>query len=929
MNDSSANQSPEQRARDKIDRQLAAAGWAVQDKNAINFNAGPGIAVREYQTDVGPADYVLFVDKMAVGVIEAKPESWGHKITTVELQSQAYAAAKLKWVGNSQALPFVYESTGVVTRFTNGRDPQPRSREVFNFHRPETLAEWMGQLQNNEGTLRARLQKLPQLNTDGLRDCQITAITNLEESFQQDKPRALIQMATGSGKTFTAITATYRLLKHAGAKRVLFLVDTRNLGEQAEQEFMAFLPNDDNRKFTELYTVQRLKSSFVAGDTQVSISTIQRMYSLLKGEELDESAEESPLAGSSSLKKTPLPVIYNDKIPPEFFDFIVIDECHRSIYNLWRQVIEYFDAYLVGLTATPDNRTYGFFNKNVVSEYDHEKAVADGVNVGNEIYIIETERTQKGGTLTAKQQVEKRERLTRKRRWEIQDEDETYSAKQLDRNIVNPDQIRTVIRTFKEKLRVIFPGRKEVPKTLIFAKTDSHADDIINIVREEFGAGNDFCKKVTYKIDEDPKSVLAQFRNDFYPRIAVTVDMIATGTDVKPLECLLFMRDVKSRNYFEQMKGRGTRTLDADSLKKVTPSATTAKTHYVIVDAIGVTKSLKTASQPLITKPNVSLKDLAMGVMMGSARDEDTVSSLAGRLARLDRQLDGKDRARIAEKAGGKPLLAIVGELLDAINPDKVEQRALVIAELPANSDPGDTARDQARDQLVGQAASVFTGELVDLIETIRRDKEQTIVHDDLDQVTRAEWAGDTEENARVLTQEFADYLIEHRDDIEALNIYFQTPARRSEVTYQMIHELLECLKQERPKLAPLRVWQAYAHLDNYKGENPISDLTALVALIRRVTGLDNTLSTYAATVRRNFQSWIMQHHSGAGEKFNEEQMAWLQMIRDHIISSFHIERDDLEMAPFDSKGGMGRMYQLFGDRMDEVIEDLNRDLVA
>ncbi|WP_232059229.1 type I restriction endonuclease subunit R [Kineobactrum salinum] len=797
------NQNPEQRARDHIDRQLTAAGWAVQGTTGIDFNAGRGIAVREYQTDVGPADYVLFVDQRAVGVIEAKPDDWGHRITTAEEQSQGYARASLKWVNNKAPLRFVYESTGVITRFTDGRDPAPRSREIFNFHRPEALAKWGEEWLDNSTTLRARLQQMPPLITDGLRDCQITAITNLEDSFKQDKPRALVQMATGSGKTFTAITATYRLLKHAGAKRILFLVDTKNLGEQAEQEFMAFLPNDDNRKFTELYTAQRLKSSFVATDTQVCISTIQRMYSLLKGEELDEATEEDNPAEHVPLRRELLPVVYNSKIPPEFFDFIVIDECHRSIYNLWRQVIEYFDAYLIGLTATPDNRTYGFFKTNVVSEYDHEKAVADGVNVGNEIYVIETERTRQGGTLTAKQQIEKRERLTRRKRWEIQDEDETYTAKQLDRDIVNPDQIRTVIRTFKEKLPHIFPGRKEVPKTLIFAKTDSHADDIINTVREEFGEGNQFCKKITYKIDEDPKSVLAQFRNDYYPRIAVTVDMIATGTDVKPLECLLFMRDVKSRNYFEQMKGRGTRTLDEDSLKKVTPSATSAKTHYVIVDAIGVTRSLKTASQPLITRPGVSLKELAMGVMMGAARDEDSVSSLAGRLARLDRQLDDKDRARISEKAGGKPLLLIVGELLNAINPDTVEQRALQIAQQPEGTDPGDSARDQARDQLVGQAASVFTGELVELIDNIRRDKEQTIVHDDLDSVTRAEWDGDTTENAKVLTQEFAEYLREHQNDIDALTIYFQTPARRAEVSYNMIKTLLDQLRRDRPKLAP------------------------------------------------------------------------------------------------------------------------------
>ena len=497
-------------------------------------------------------------------------------------------------------------------------------------------------------TLRARLQALPSLDPNGLRACQTKAIEQLEASFKDDRPRALIQMATGSGKTYTAITSVYRLLKHADARRILFLVDTRNLGEQAEQEFMAYVPSDDNRKFTELYNVQRLTSSFVAKDSQVCISTIQRMYSLLKDQDMDEAAEQTNPAELVQSRQ-PMPVVYNAKIPPEFFDFIIIDECHRSIYNLWRQVLEYFDAYLIGLTATPDNRTYGFFKTNVVSEYDHEQAVADGVNVGNEVYLIDTERTQRGGQLKALQQVEKRERLTRRKRWETQDENLAYTAHELDRAVVNPDQIRTVVRTFRDKLPDIFPGRSEVPKTLIFAKTDSHADDIIQTVREEFAEGNAFCKKVTYKTAEDPKSVLAQFRNDYYPRIAVTVDMIATGTDVKPLECLLFMRDVRSRNYFEQMKGRGTRTLDHDDLKKVSPSAVSGKTHYVIVDAVGVTHSLKTASQPLITKPSVPLRDLAMGVMMG-AHDEDTVSSLAGRLARLNRQLDPTGSRNVSEK---------------------------------------------------------------------------------------------------------------------------------------------------------------------------------------------------------------------------------------------------------------------------------------
>ena len=319
------NQNPEQVARDKIDKHLTEAGWIVQNKKAIDFSVGLGIAVREYQTDIGPADYVLFVAAKAVGVIEAKPEDWGHKITIIEEQSGSYAAAKLKWVNNKEPLPFVYESTGIITRFTDGRDPKPRSREVFTFHRPENMAAWL----STPPSLRARLQTLPPLGHAGLRDCQITAIDNLEKSFKEDRPRALVQMATGSGKTYTAITSVYRLLKHADAKRILFLVDTKNLGEQAEQEFMSYLPNDDSRKFTELYNVQRLKSSFVAKDSQVCISTIQRMYALLKDEPLDEAAEEANPAELLVRPKQPLPVVYSKKIPPEFFDFIIIDERHR------------------------------------------------------------------------------------------------------------------------------------------------------------------------------------------------------------------------------------------------------------------------------------------------------------------------------------------------------------------------------------------------------------------------------------------------------------------------------------------------------------------------------------------------------------------------------------------------------------------------
>ncbi|MCG8526699.1 MAG: DEAD/DEAH box helicase family protein [Opitutales bacterium] len=918
------NQHPEQIARDKIDQMLRDAGWDVQEKTVIDFSVGRGQAVKEYNTDIGPADYVLFADGTALGVVEAKKETLGQNITVAEDQTKGYSTANLQWIKDKQPLPFLYQATGVITRFTDQRDPRPRSREVFSFHRPETLKAWHDQ----NKSLRSRLQEIPALNPDRLRDCQVNAITKLERSFKETRPKALIQMATGAGKTYTAITFIYRLIKFAKAKRILFLVDTKNLGEQAEQEFMAYEPSDDNRKFTELYNVQRLRSSVIPGGHEVYISTIQRMYSILQGNELDESDEQDHPAEHRPRRKEPYPVVYNQKVPVEFFDFIDHDECHRSIYNLWQQVLDYFDAFLIGLTATPDRRTFGFFNQNVVSEYSHQDAVADGVNVGNEIYLIETLISRHGGRIEAQQMVEKRDKETRAKRWDTQDEDEEYSSQQLDQKVVTPDQIRTIIKTFKNTIPEIFPVREEIPKTLIFAKTDSHADDIINIVRDEFAESNQFCKKLTYKIKEDPKSVLAQFRNDYYPRIAVTVDMIATGTDVKPLECLLFMRDVKSRNYFEQMKGRGTRTLEHDDLKKVTPSAISDKTHYVIIDAIGVTKSVKTSSPSLITKPLVSLKDLAMQVMMGDD-DPDTVSSLAGRLARLDRQLTAEDQDKIESQTNGKPLASIVRDLFQALDGDHIEARARTIAEVPDTANPGEAAREQACKELVREAAKPLNGKRIDLLVEIRKEKEQTIDHDSRDQVLNVGWDQEMQDQAQRFIEEFRTFLHQNKDELVALTIFFDQPYRRRDITLRMIKEVLNKLKQDAPKLAPLRIWQAYEQLQGHKTMHPKSELTALVALIRKVSGIDKTLNPFGDTVRKNFQSWIMTRHSGKNPKFTEVQMSWLQNIRDQICTSLKFDRDDLNYPPFDQKGGLGKMHQLFGNEMDALIDELNEELVA
>ncbi len=627
----------------------------------------------------GFADYLLYVDGKAAGVIEAKRE--GVTLTGVEIQAERYSKGLPQDLpAITRPLPFLYQSTGVETRFTNGLDPQPRSRRVFSFHRPGALASWLpdrSEVSHNLGgasvaaestpTFLSRLRHMPPL-LDDLWPPKPLAIKNIEQSLRDNRPRSLVQMATGSGKTLLAIVLAYRLLKFAGARRVLFLVDRGNLADQTLKEFQQYVSPYNNFKFTEEFIVQRLAGNTLDTTARVCISTIQRMYSMLKGRELSDEDEEASVAGLERLFKKPDPLEYNPAIPIETFDIIVTDECHRSIYNLWAQVLEYFDAYLIGLTATPNKQTFGFFNQNLVMEYNHEQAVADGVNVNYDVYRIRTAITAAGSKVDAGFYVEKRDRETRTTRWEQLSDDFAYDPDQLDRDVVAPDQIRTIVKAFKEKLfSDIFPGRTEVPKTLIFAKDDAHAENIVETFREEFGKGNEFAQKITYRTTGvNPKDLIKTFRNSYHPRVAVTVDMIATGTDIKPVEIVVFMRAVKSRTFFEQMKGRGVRVIKPDDLKAVTPDATT-KDHFVIVDTVGVCEQDKTDARPMEKKPSVAFDKLLQAVALGNT-EEDVLTSIAGRLARLEHRITKEDEQAIGKASGGLTLKDLSRRLVEAVN---------------------------------------------------------------------------------------------------------------------------------------------------------------------------------------------------------------------------------------------------------------------
>jgi len=896
---------PEARARELIDAQLIAAGWVIQDRDSLDRRASLGVAVREYPLASGPADYLLMIDGKACGVVEAKKE--GHTLSGVADQATGYnagaSAALATW---GLPLRFDYEANGSEILFSDIVDPEQRSRPLYAFHRPETLLAWL----KDGSSIRKRLTNLPELDETGLRDCQIEAINGIERSLAGDYPRTLIQMSTGAGKTFTAATLSYRLLAHAGAHRILFLVDRNNLGRQTLKEFQTYRPPGTGRLFTELYNAQRLGAAGLDKNAKVVISTIQRVFAQLSGTELDEDAEEASAFESYA---PPLRVVsYNPALPPETFDFIIVDECHRSIYGSWRQVLDYFDTQIIGLTATPSMHTMAFFGYNIVAEYPYEKSVADGVNVPFEIYRIRTQIGEFGSRIDAGFSVPKRDRHTRRQRYEELEDDLVYSGADLDRSVVATNQIRTILETYRDTLPIeLFPGREEVPKTLIFAKDDNHAEEIVTIAREVFGKGNAFAKKITHAATE-PEKVLAAFRTEYLPRIAVTVDMIATGTDVKAIEVLIFMRDVRSALYFEQMRGRGVRSMSAADLAKVTPDAP-AKDRFILIDAVGVTESEKIVVRPLERERKVPFDKLLEQVASGRS-DEDAVSTLAGRLASLDRKLSAEDRDLVIEASGGHSLSDLAGRLVDALDEDRIHA-------LAGGGDHDAVAREERERALMPFDNPKLRTVLIEL----KRASE--IVIDEVSQDVVISSVFDPVA-AKKMTTSFRSFLDEHSDALTALQILYAKPAVQKRLTYDSLDELRMAMMRPPWLLEPLHIWSAYRRLqgDKVRG-NPAKTLTDIVALVRFALGSSETLAPLSMDMAGRFNLWLGREKK-AGRDYTPEQLDWLEAIRDHLAANIEVSLGDLQSS-FADRGGVIGARRAFGSRLDALLDELHDVLVA
>ena len=499
-----------------------------------------------------------------------------------------------------------------------------------------------------------------------------------------------------------------------------------------------------------------------------------------------------------------------------------------------------------------------------------------------------------------------------------------YFPGQLDRDVVAKDQIRTVIQTFRDKITTeIFPGREYLPKTIVFAKDDSHADDIVEIVREEFAKGNDFCQKITYRTTgAKPEDLITQFRNSFNPRIVVTVDMIATGTDIKPVEVVFFMRNVRSRNFFEQMKGRGVRTISTTDFNAVTPDAKD-KERFVIVDAVGVTESELSESFSLDRHPSVPFDKLLDMVAMGD-REPDTLSSLASRLARLDRRLSPQDRKAVEDVAGGATLKTLVSELLNATDPDVALKEA---QQATGQDDPPEEAIAEAEKELLDAAAKPFAAnpELRQRLIEIHRAYEQTIDTVSQDTVIRAEFSG---AEADALTRSFREYIEENRDEITALQVLYQRPYRQR-LSYTEIRALADALQSPPRSWTTPRLWDAYRQLDQSRVRGSSQRVLAdIVSLVRYAIGNEEELAPFAERVEERFRGWLAMQET-SGWEFTAEQRQWLEAIKDHIAGSVSIDPGDLQYAPFAQRGGIVRAYAVFGDELTPLLEELNLALAG
>ena len=375
------------------------------------------------------------------------------------------------------------------------------------------------------------------------------------------------------------------------------------------------------------------------------------------------------------------------------------------------------------------------------------------------------------------------------------------------------------------------------------------------------------------------------------------------------------------------MKGRGTRTLDKDDLQKVTPSAKENKDHFVIVDAVGVTKSKKTDTRTLERKPTVSMKELMLNVAMGS-KDKDTLTSLANRVIRLNSQMTAKERKEFSSVVG-QSASAIAQRLLDAFDVDIIANKAGVHIQDGIELTEKEKAKmDEVQKEMIKEAVSPFYNpDVRNYIENVRRSHDQIIDSVNIDTVVFAGFDEDQQANADRVIATFRQYIEENKDEILALRIIYDQKYKNRPMAIEQLKALYQKLKAQN--ITVERLWECYAIKKPEKvKKGTMAQITDLISIIRFEMGYSDNLTPFVDNVNYKFMQWTLKRNAG-NVHFTAEQMEWLRLIKDHIAISLSIKPEDLDLSPFDRKGGLGRFYDVFGDQYEQILKEMNAELVA
>ena len=912
---------PEQKARVKIDQMLKDSGWTVVPRDDFTPDAVNAQAVEENLMKGNlEADYILYLDGKAIAVLEAKREENKLGLEVAE-QAQNYGNILPDWVQAWKTpLPFIFLCNGDLLLFKDMLEAKPSYKVIKKMFTPKEIVNLAG---DDIKSQFAKLPALPPVGPKGLRECQFEAITNLEISFKQGLKKALIVLATGAGKTFTACTAAYRLLNYMGAKRVLFLVDRNNLGKQAEGEFGTYKLTETGNAFSDEYIVHRLRSVEKIGNASVVISTIQRLFAALTGQEVDEPDDDEEMEHDEDTPGKQVQLTGNVLLPSDFFDVIIIDECHRSIYGDWQQVLTYFNnAKIIGLTATPTPEAMAFFNKNRIVNYTLEKSIADGVNVPPRVYRIKTEISEAGGTLNEGEKVTKVSNLTGKGQNQKQKYDKDYTKTELDRSVVVPSQIETVVRAYKDAIyESLYPEREKnwymIPKTLFFAKKESHAQDILKAIEKVFKdefpdkkLPEHFAQLITCK-SGNSNQLISDFRNNKDFRIAITVTLVATGTDVRPLEVLVFMRDINSEVLYTQMKGRGCRTIDDDKLRNVTTNAN-SKDFYYLIDAVGVTeheKSMPTPNGGEGRKKVLSLKDLLEHLAHGEVSNEN-LNLLAGYLSNVNKKAEPEDLIELNELIKTTAIKQICLDIYAAIDPDNKA--------FPEYKDINDPNTE--RKALISA-----------LINNVKARKKLLEVNAGFIKIAVEETdklisAGFSKEQSKQYIDSFEKYLEENKDEVEALRILYNQ--KKVAITYSMLKDLEKKLLAYNNQFKSEFLWTCYQTLNGESGkvkplnkETELGVLTNLIPLVRYGYKIDNEL----VSLKRRFGSYFNLYCGQAWRKFKPEQVEIVQQIAEYIVQNGCITNIELNKAKHDL---FVKAIPIFGaDKLNNEMQTISKYL--